>query len=188
MALGMLICLPGMASADWTLLGSYSTVDNYAYGPLGTTGPAIQEIDYYIAGPVGLNFYGAGVIDTTYGPGFATWSVTTTTPYTVVATNTSPITTASWDYDFTGTGPPQNWELIWDAYSSSTSTPGTFVTGEIVQVIDGVLQAGPTGEGVYFTSGPIIPPTPTPVPPSVLLLGSGLFGLGLLGRRKIFKA
>ncbi|MGD0827990.1 MAG: hypothetical protein ABSA09_07870 [Desulfobaccales bacterium] len=176
LALGMLICLPGMAMADWyaTDQGWY---DNYpASGP-----PAynVDTIDFYIT-TYGLNFGGNGVVD--YGsPGFSGWSVITT-PYKVVATNGSAPTSATWNYEFTGS-PLANYILIWDGYYN-----GNFVVGEIDTVINGAFQFGSTGYGYYFYDTPIIPPTPTPVPPSVLLLGSGLFGLGLLGRRKIFKA
>ena len=176
-ALGMLICLPGMAMADWTCV-QQGWYDNYP-----ASGPpvySVNTIDFYIT-TYGLNFGSPGVYD--FGsPGFGGWSVTTTPPYTVVATKGNAPTSATWAYDFTGS-PLANYILIWDAYDG-----GNFVVGEICTVINGAFQFGTTGYGYYFYDTPIIPPTPTPVPPSVLLLGSGLFGLGLLGRRKIFKA
>ncbi len=55
-------------------------------------------------------------------------------------------------------------------------------TGTTTLQFEGINDGpwGPTLADVTLTA--------IPLPPTVLLLGSGLFGLGILGRRKIFKA
>ncbi|MGP8106897.1 MAG: choice-of-anchor C family protein [Desulfobaccales bacterium] len=59
------------------------------------------------------------------------------------------------------------------------STTLTFTGDPTFDPTYGTTPYGPTLADVSVTA--------VPLPPSVLLLGSGLFGVGLLGRRKIFK-
>ena len=51
-----------------------------------------------------------------------------------------------------------------------------------------VFQPGPEGQFAWFMDNFEYIEDPAPLPPTVLLLGSGLVGLGFLGRRKFRKA
>jgi hypothetical protein len=174
LALGVVICLPGVALADWTFLGATSYVDNYPEN-YPTAGDPITLIDAYITGG-GISFSSTGMID--FNSEFSGWTPTLISSTFSQATNSSGDTAARWNYQFAD--PQQtSFALDWNAFDST----GEFVVHEHVTVAPGIIS------GVYDTyqyiPDPLDCPTPAvPLPPSVLLLGSGLLGLGFLPRRK----
>jgi hypothetical protein len=166
LALGLIICLPGVAYA-WTSLqqGYY---DNY---PLtGDPAVPIDKIEFFIVD--GSVTFAATPLVTYANPGFSGWTVTVISPTHVVATNASAPTSATWYYQFTGSTPVPNYTLVWNAYSDK------FEYGEIVTLANGGLSTPPPGD--YFRDAAYV----VPLPGSVLLLGSGFLGLGLLGWRR----
>jgi hypothetical protein len=168
LALGLVICLPGAALA-WSSLdqGYY---DNY---PLtGAPEVPIDKIEFFIVD--GSVTFAATPLVTYASPGFSGWTVIVISPTHVVATydSASGPTSATWYYQFTGPTPVPNYTLVWNAYGDS------FEYGEIVQLANGSLY-NPV-PGYYFTNAAYV----VPLPASVLLLGSGFLGLGLLGWRR----
>jgi hypothetical protein len=175
LALGVLLCMPGMSNASWTSV-QQGWYDNY---PEGSNHPvAVDQLDFYIVS-------GSATFDTStplasFGsPGFSGWTVKSYSPTYVVATNPSAPTSATWDYIFSGSSPVANYNLVWYAYYK-----GQFQLRENDIVGNGSIDFGPSGDGIYvYTYTP--PPDPTPLPPSALLLGSGILGLiALRWRRK----
>ena len=174
LALGVLLFMPGMANADWTSLDQ-GWYDNYPF----TSSPAVpvNQLDFYITS-------GSATFDTSaplasYGsPGFSGWTVTSYSPYYIVATNPSAPTSATWEYIFSGTGPVANYTLVWYGYYN-----GQFQMEEIDTVTNGQVLGLSQGGYYYYNYTP--PPDPVPLPPAVLLLGSGILGLiALRWRRK----
>jgi hypothetical protein len=170
LALGVLICMPGMANASWTSVNQ-GWYDNY---PEGNNPPVpVDQLDFTIVS-------GSATFDTTplasYGsPGFSGWTVTSYSPTYVVVTNPSAPTSATWEYIFSGSSPVANYNLVWYGYYH-----GQFQVSENDIVGNGGVDFGPSGDGMYdYTYTP--PPDPVPLPPSVLLLGTGILGLVVLG-------
>ena len=165
LALGAVICLPGMAQADWnfTVTGYY---DNYPESGGPVTGP-IDKIDVSITSGT-FDFANPGMID--YGGQFSGWTVNNINSKFVQATNIAAPSSAGWNYTFAGTGPVYPFTLDWNAYDN-----GVFKVHEHI-----ALDSSGGISGYYDTN----PAQMVPLPPSVLLLGSGLLGLGFLPRRK----
>jgi len=173
LALGSLLCVPGMANADWTSVDQ-GWYDNYPF--TGNPAVPVNELDFYIV-------TGSATFDTStplasYGsPGFSGWTVTSHSPIYVVATNPSAPTSATWEYIFSGSSPVANYILVWYGYYN-----GQFQMEEADEVTNGQVLGLSQGGYYYYNYSP--PPAYTPLPPSALLLGSGIVGLAILGRRK----
>jgi hypothetical protein len=169
-ALALVICLPVMANATWYMTdqGNYDNYPEAGYPPV-----SLDKIFFEITS--GATFEGGGVIG--YGAGFSGWTVTPIDDQHVVATNNSAPTSATWNYQFTGS-PVANWGLYWDGYLN-----GVFQVGESDVTTNGAIYAGPRGNGDYYYDAPR--GEVVPLPPTVLLLGSGL--LGLVGWRRVRK-
>jgi hypothetical protein len=92
-------------------------------------------------------------------------------------------TNANFDLTFTSTYAP-GWG---DFFANSDQTKANNDYSEVV-AFDGTFDA--TGKLIATWSNAVavaggVPPAPVPVPPSILLLGSGLLGMGVFKRRKI---
>jgi len=173
LALGVLLCMPGIANADWTSVDQ-GWYDNY---PDNNTPPVpVNQLDFYIVS-------GSATFDTStplasFGsPGFSGWTVKSYSPTYVVATNPSAPTSATWEYIFSGSGPVANYNLVWYAYYN-----GQFQMNEIDTVTNGQVLGLSIGGYYFYTYTP--PPDPIPLPPSALLLGSGILGLAMLRWQK----
>lgn len=177
MALAVVVCLPGMALADFTL----SSAGTYWSAPKAGD-PSLAP---YVGGvPVGFSFTafdtfftdsttftGNGTIG--YGGTFNTtdgWTGTVVGAHESYASGNLATSGFTWNYIFAGSGP--TFPLVFDI---NYFNEGTFVGHEHYS-INGQVYAGGFDLNQYSA---------VPVPPSVLLLGSGL--LGLVGLRKFRK-
>ena len=168
LVLAAIISLPGMASADYV----QSWVENGLYGTPATyqtwnTAEAFILTD-------GITWAGTGLTITS-GTG---WTTTIVNPTYALATSaTAFASSASNSFYFT---------------TDTTAGPFTFdwvlsnATGTIVGVYDLTYTPGVGWTGTEYN--PASPPeenrSPVPLPPSLLLLGSGLVGVALLCRKK----
>ena len=177
LALGAIICMPGMALADFTFTDITTYCDNYpqAYGPPGFDGDANA-----VAGPVDtiksfitsgdVTFGGTGLVDTGNGA-FAGWTPVKNSS-TYASATLLPTPTAQnhegHTYQFAGTS--------WDGSAFQIDTNwylgNQFVLHEVINVGNGPVT------GAYNDTQVV------PLPPSALLLGSGLLGLVGLGWRR----
>jgi hypothetical protein len=161
LALGMLICLPSIASA-WT----------YRIGEDGQWGGqhyAIDKMEFFIisggpfADPSQTDFSAAG------------WHATLVNPQYSLATGPG-AGSLYWTFNFAGPA-DESVTLDWLAYS------GGNLLGDVR-----VTFTGPGGSFTYDTS-PVSNPASyydrAPLPATILLLGTGL--LGLIGLRRQFK-
>jgi hypothetical protein len=176
LALGVIICLPVMARADstwkFTQLGYY---DNYPEDSSSAVKGAIDQIDVMITSGA-LDFADPGMIS--YGSGLTGWTVNNIDSKCVVATNIAAPTSADWNYVFVGTGPVYPFTLDWNAYYD-----GDFKVHEHI-----ALSSSGKISNYYDTTkyipDPVVRSSVVPLPPSALLFGTGLLGLGFWPRRK----
>ncbi len=175
MVLSMLtvLCLPGMALADYTFSSGYSYIDNY---PESGVGDPVNLIDVFISS--GAIAFASPAMQAYGGYNFNGWTGQKLSDTHAQATTGTASGQVFWDYVFAGSK-SNPWTIDWNAYSGSE-----FKLHEH-------LWADANGAvGCYYDIIPYSDPLsgPVPLPPTVLLMGSGLVGLGLLGRRKVTQA
>ena len=167
LALAAVICLPSMASADYI----QNWVENGWYGT-----PAVRQpwntAEAFLLSPG--TWTGTGL---TINSG-TNWTVTLISPTYALATGDlfNPITQGNFYFTTSATdltAVPFSFDWVLSNHS----------------VIVGVQRSIYTpGSGWSYADVTANPPTenrsPVPLPPTLLLLGSGLVGLGLLRRRK----
>ena len=174
LALAAVVCLPAMASADYV----QSWYENGLYG-----NPASYQTwdtaEAFLLSPG--TWIGTGL---TINSGTG-WTMTLINPrYALATTATAYVSNASEYFYFATratdlTGP---FSFDWVLSSGGTIAEG----GKIVGVFN--LTGTPSGGWTPTEYAPTAPPQENrahaPIPPSVMLLGSGLVGLVLLRRRK----
>jgi hypothetical protein len=174
LALGVILCLPGMAMADTTLT---SSAGFYGATPKNNT-VLIDQIDSYItAGSVLFSSAVKSGNSATINYGnFASagWTGTYLSDTSSTASGLS-VKTLQWNYNFQG---------------SSLSFPFTmdvnyYNNGEFQMHEQFTVTSKLHGTDNWDTTPYIDPNAATvPLPPSALLLGTGLLGLGFWPRRK----
>jgi hypothetical protein len=171
------LCLPGMALADYTFSSGYSYIDNY---PESGVGAPVNLIDVFIssgaiafASPAMQAYLGSG-----YDAYFVGWTGQKLSDTHAQATTGTASGQVFWDYVFAGSK-SNPWTIDWNAYSGSEFKLHEHLWADANGAVGGYYDIIPYSDPL---SGP------APLPPTVLLLGSGLVGLGLLGRRKVTQA
>jgi hypothetical protein len=168
--LAVFVSLPGTARADYFTLIDVDGVHWENNPP--TPGP-IDRIDTFImAGDYVFTGTGANYFSNT---GSTTWTATLKDNLWSQATSPTPFKgNMSWNYDFAG-----------------TYTPGTLITLALnyyngnTFVIAEEWTVGSSGYSGDTYTTPFVPDPPAaPLPASALLLGTGILGMGLLGRRR----
>jgi hypothetical protein len=167
LVLGVVICLPGIAAADWAQQFNETGVGNF------------DAMEFFmVAG-------GSEWINGAYAFSNGSWLGEVVNPDYAKATGNA-ITNLTFNLNGTNVGPPNVFTfdfLAWD---------GGILTGTLKEHVSATYNGG------WSFGAPIIADVNNydridasigsnavvPLPPSVLLLGSGLLGLGFLPRRK----
>jgi hypothetical protein len=169
MSWGLFICLPGLAQAEFTLIGA--TGYHWENNP-PTGGKTFDTIDSFLYGGA-YTFSNVPENGSVGAIGFSNtnFSATLVNPYWSRATSLVPFSgNMSWDYKFAG------------AYDSSK--PLTLALNYYYGATFIVAEKYTWSAGSWSGEASNIPNAPVPLPASVLLLGTGVLGLGLLGWRR----
>jgi hypothetical protein len=171
LALGVFLCLPGTAWADFTLadvFGGQWQNNPPTPGPIDRIDTFILDGEYVFTGGGTINFSNTGSTTWTGTLMNNTWTEATISP----TSSTTPFTgNMNWNYDFAGT------------YISGTliTLALNYYNGNDF-VIAEEWTWGSSGWSGGTVKDPIDPPVP--IPASALLLSTGLLGMGLLGWRR----
>jgi hypothetical protein len=173
-ALAATICLPGMAQANyvanWVENGLYGTPANYQ--TWDTAEAFLLSPGTWTGTGLTINS-GTGWTATLINPQYAL--ATTTTPYISKTQGNFYFTTSATDL----TGP---FSFDWVLSNGGTIGNGGNIVG--VYNLTWTPSGGWTGNEYTPAAAPPENRAHAPLPPSLLLLGSALVGLGLLRRRK----
>jgi hypothetical protein len=166
-ALAVVICLPGDASAEYAYVQTW--YENGLYG----TQPTLQTWNIVEAVLLDTNFTWTGTGLSGLAAG---WTATLLTPQIALAYGPTYDVGQSGNFFFTTSAASStdsavsvDW-LLWNGT--------TFVGGQLL-----TLTSTGGYPGSELTQSPVPPPA-VPIPPSLLLLGSALMGLVLLGKKK----
>ncbi len=177
LAMGMM--MPGVVMADWSLV----------FGDNGMTPDNTQHIDFTkvvfviptVGGNEGINWASTGVNNFSLSGWSATQSGSAVTAVGPTVTGT-----LFWNTNFTGTA-PASFTLDYLVYGQDGSTPAfglrLFITNGNIDYNQGtgwrVLTSQELAADLKISSGSTVP-----LPPAVLLLGTGLVGIVAL-RKKV---
>jgi hypothetical protein len=163
--LAVFICLPGRALADFTLIdvfGGRWQNDPPTPGPIDRIDTFIMAGNYGFSDPGTINFS---------NPGWTGKLITNT--WTEATSPTSFTGNMNWNYSFAGSYTTGSLITLAVNYYDK----GHFVIAE-------EWTWGSNGSGGWSGGSSPTPVGHTPLPASALLLGTGLFGMGLLGFRR----
>ena len=173
--LAALLCLPSAASADW----GFNFGDN-GWNPAGTSHYNFSKIDFLIPDvPENSGIYWSGNGVSNFSQ--ANWSAQKISPNYILATTMGPaVGIMFWNVLFTGAA-PANFKLDYVVYTDDGSPAfgiNMSIPNEIPNFTENVGWTGMSETQLQTYSASSVP-----VPPAILLLGTGLIGLVALRKR-----